>query len=307
MQPLNILVWHVHGSWMSAFVRGRHRYLLPVMPNGESGGRRPEWPASVRTVTPDEARTMPLDVVVFQRAAEVAEARLWLGEREPGRDLPAIYLEHNAPQGRINEMRHPMAGRGGFTIVHVTYFNALFWDVGSSPSRVIEHGIPDPGYRYTGELPRCAVVINEAARRQRVTGTDLLPWIEQEAAPIDLFGIGTPRDLRMNDLHREMALRRVYVHPYRWTSLGLALLEAMTLGMPIVALATTEAPYAVPPSAGIVSNRPDVIRDGIRWLIDDAAAARALGRRARAHALEHYGLERFLGAWDRLFAEVMAG
>ena len=40
----------------------------------------------------------------------------------------------------------------------------------------------------------------------------------------------------------------------RWTSLGLSLLEAMQLGMPVVALATTEATVAVPPEAGVVSN-----------------------------------------------------
>jgi hypothetical protein len=50
----------------------------------------------------------------------------------PGRDLPAIYLEHNAPQGRINELRHPAADRDDLLLVHVTHFNALFWDAGST-------------------------------------------------------------------------------------------------------------------------------------------------------------------------------
>src|ERR671925_48482 len=71
-------------------------------------------------------------------------------------------------------MRHPAADRPDLLLVHVTHFNALFWDAGSTPTRVIEHGIVDPGHRYTGELPRAAVVINEARRRARVTGTDLL-------------------------------------------------------------------------------------------------------------------------------------
>lgn len=34
-----------------------------------------------------------------------------------------------------------------------------------------------------------------------------------------------------------MARRRVYLHTARWTSLGLSLLEAMHLGMPVVAVA----------------------------------------------------------------------
>ena len=50
-------------------------------------------------------------------------------------------------------------------------------------------------------------------------------------------------DLPQHRMHDEMARRRVYLHPLRWTSLGLSLLEAMHLGMPVVAVATTEALY----------------------------------------------------------------
>ncbi len=62
-------------------------------------------------------------------------------------------------------------------------------------------------------------------------------------------------DLPQAEMHARLARRRVYVHPFRWTSLGLSLIEAMHLGMPVVALATTEAVEAVPPAAGACSNR----------------------------------------------------
>ncbi len=298
MKPLNILIRHVHGSWLDAFVRGDHRYLLPVEPGATTGGRRPEWPASVRNVTPEQAAAERIDVVVAQRPQDVEDAPRYLGARRLGTDVPLIFLEHNAPQGRINDMRHPFADRSDVTIVHVTHFNKLFWDCGGTATRLIEHGIPDPGYRYTGELERVAVVINEAERRARVTGTDLLPRFEREAAPLDRFGIGTARDLPMDQLHAQMALRRAYLHPFRWTSLGLALLEAMALGMPVVALGTTEVPYAVPPGTGIVSNDIAELAGALRRLITEPESARELGRRARAHVLERYGLARFLAAWD---------
>jgi hypothetical protein len=306
VKPLNILIWHVHGSWLAAFVRGGHRYLLPVAAGATSGGRRPEWPATATNVTPENAASERIDVVVAQRPRDLEAAPHYLGGRRLGSDVPLIFLEHNAPQGRINEMRHPFADRRDLTLVHVTHFNALFWDSGSTATRLIEHGIPDPGYRYTGELERVAVVINEAERRARVTGTDLLPRFEREVAPLDRFGIGTPRDLPMDELHAEIARRRVYLHPFRWTSLGLALLEAMACGMPVAALATTEVPYAVPPAAGIVSNDPGELAAGMRRLIAEPVAARELGLRARAHVLERYGLARFLAAWDDVLADALA-
>jgi glycosyltransferase involved in cell wall biosynthesis len=107
-------------------------------------------------------------------------------------------------------------------------------------------------------------------------------------------------------LHREMARRRVYIHPVRWTSLGLSLIEAMHLGMPVVALATTEVHEAVPPEAGVVSNRLEVLESAMRRLTADLDEARARGAAARAAALERFGLGRFLDDWDRVLEEVAA-
>ena len=313
---MNVLLWHVHGSWTTAFVHGPHRYLLPVTPDrgpdGRGRARTWDWPPAAVEVTREEAAGADVDVVVLQRPSELAGlARAWLGGRVPGRDVPAVYLEHDSPQGEIAAMRHPAADHPGLTVVHVTHFNALFWDTGTTPTRVIEHGIVDPGYRYTGALARAAVVVNEAPRRGRVTGTDLLPRL-QAVVPVDLFGMDAARlggieDLSQDRLHDEMARRRLYLHTTRWTSLGLSLLEAMHLGMPVVALATTEVPEAVPPEAGVVTNRIDEIEAALRRLVADPEEARLLGKAAREAALYRYGLQRFLDDWDALLDEVTGG
>jgi hypothetical protein len=309
---VKVLLWHVHGAWTTAFVYGDHEYTVPVVadrgPDGVGIARTYAWPEDIRELPPERLHDEDFDVVVLQRPHELEHlAEEWLGRR-PGRDVPAVYVEHNAPQGRIADMRHPAADRPDLLLVHVTHFNALFWDAGSTPTRVVEHGIVDPGHRYTGELPRTAVVINEARRRARVTGTDLLERFAA-AAPLDLFGmdagsLGGIEDLPQDDLHDELARRRVYLHPIRWTSLGLSLIEAMHLGMPVVALGTTEAHEAVPDDAGAVSTRIDVLESTIRRLMADPEEARARGRAARHAALERYGLERFLADWDDVLEAV---
>lgn len=310
---MRVLIWHVHGSWTTAFVQGDHDYFIPVTPGRGPDGRGRaltwDWPANAVEVTPAQAADFDFDVVILQRPHELEGlAEQWLGGRRPGRDVAAIYVEHDAPQGRIAEMDHPATDRGDLTLVHVTHFNDLFWDAGSTPTRVIEHGIVDPGHRYSGELARAAVVINEPRRRGRVTGTDLLPRLNGQV-PLDLFGIGAGvlggrDDLRQDELHGEMARRRVYLHPIRWTSLGLSLIEAMQLGMPVVALATTEAPAAVPPEAGVLSTDVDELRAGLLRLIEDPEEARATGEAARRAAIQRFGLPRFLDDWDGLLAEV---
>jgi glycosyltransferase involved in cell wall biosynthesis len=318
---MRVLLWHVHGSWTTSFVQGRHEYLIPVTADRGADGlgraRTWSWPASAVEVTREEAAQAEVDVVVLQRPHELdGLATAWLGGRRPGREVPAVYLEHNAPQGRVNELRHVAADRDDLVVVHVTHFNDLFWDCGGTPTRVIEHGIVDPGERYSGEVPAAAVVVNEAGRRGRVTGTDLLGRLGA-SVPLDLFGMGSAglagaegirsvADLSQDRLHDEMARRRLYLHPVRWTSLGLSLLEAMQLGMPVVALATTEVVEAVPPEAGVLSTRVEVLADAARRLVADPEQARLLGKAARAAAIARYGLDRFLRDWDALLAEVRA-
>lgn len=312
---MRILLWHVHGSWTTAFVQGRHEYLLPVLPDrgpdGLGRARTWDWPARAVEVTPQRLRDEPVDLVVLQRPHELDLVREWTG-REPGRDVAAVYLEHNAPEPHPVHSRHLLAERADIPIVHVTHFNQLFWDSGRAPTLVIEHGVVDPGELYTGELRRCAVAINEPVRRGRMVGTDLLAEFAS-VAPVDVFGmidgdlppeVHPHGDVVQNQLHALMAARRVYLHTSRWTSLGLSLVEAMHLGLPVVAVAATEAVEAVPPAAGVVSTDLDRLKAGARRYLDEPEAARLAGKAARAYALERYGLARFLTDWDRLTEEV---
>lgn len=321
---VRILLWHVHGSWTTAFVQGRHEYVLPLTPGRDPDGlgraRTWDWPRHVVEVPYDELRDVDLDAVVLQRPHEPGLVEAWTGRR-PGVDLPAAYVEHNTPRGDVPDTRHPMADQGTVPVVHVTHFNRLVWDCGQAPTDVVEHGIVDPGHRYSGELERAAVVVNEPVRRGRVVGADLLPALA-EVAPLDVFGmgvdgldrhLGVPPD-RMSTfedlptqahMHREVARRRVYVHTARWTSLGLSLLEAMHLGVPVVGLAATEAPLAVPPGAGVLSNRPEELAAAVRRFLDDPEEAHAVGAAGREAALARYGLARFLSDWDARLTSLM--
>jgi hypothetical protein len=323
---MRILMWHVHGSWTTSFVQGNHDYVLPVTPGRDSDGlgraRTWDWPAKVVERSPEQLREEDFDIVLLQRPHEVELAERWTGRR-PGRDVPAVYVEHNTPGGEVPFTRHPLADQADIPIVHVTHFNRLFWECGTAATDVIEHGIVDPGHHYSGDWARAAVVINDPVRRWRAVGTDLLPALSEVAA-LDVFGmkvhqlndalripgdrLWTFEDLPQDQLHREMARRRVYVHTARWTSLGLSLLEAMHLGMPVVALATTEAVAAVPPDAGVVTTRPEELKAAVWRFIHDPSEAQAVGAMARETALARYGLGRFLADWDaRLAAWVRAG
>jgi hypothetical protein len=318
---MRIAAWHVHGSWMTSFVQGPDDYLVPVLPDrgpdGLGRARTWDWPPHVQEVTPGQLREEGCDLVVLQRPHEPELFERWTGRR-PGRDLPAVYVEHNTPVGHPVATRHHLADRGDVPVVHVTHFNAMVWDNGAAPVRVIEHGVADPGHLYTGEEERLGVVVNEPVRRWRVAGTDLMLRIA-EHVPVSVYGMGMEslarrapglagrlhEDVRQDELHPRLARHRAYLHPYRWTSLGLSLVEAMTLGMPVLALAATAAPEAVPSEAGMVSADPDALATTARRWLADPDEARARGDAARRHALEHFGLQRFLADWQDLIKEVV--
>jgi glycosyltransferase involved in cell wall biosynthesis len=318
---MRVLVWHVHGSWMTSFVQGAHDYLVPVLPDrgpdGRGRARTWDWPASVTELRPGELAAAEIDAVVLQRPQELELTERWTGRR-PGVDLPAVYVEHNTPAGPAPATEHPLAGRSDLLIAHVTWFNQLMWDCGRAPTTVVEHGVLDPGYRYTGELASLGVVVNEPLRRRRVAGTDLVLDFA-ERFDVDVYGMGVAplaahsrrlagrlhEDLPQHELHAVLGRHRAYFHPYRWTSLGLSLIEAMTIGLPVLALAVTETPTVVPETAGVVSNDPSVLAAAARRWLAEPQEAEAIGRQARHVALQRFGLDRFQADWDALLKEVL--
>ena len=135
---MRILVWHVHGGWMDAFVRGQHEYLIPTTPARDAwglgrGGRA--WPDSAIEIDPVEVAEAEVDVVVLQRTEELEEARRLLG----GRDVPIVFVEHNAPRVDVPDSLHPMRDRDDLTIAHVTHWNALMWDCGTTRTLSLIH------------------------------------------------------------------------------------------------------------------------------------------------------------------------
>lgn len=303
---MRVLLWRVHGGYTDALVQGGHDYLFPGGEQDSTG--------------PDALAAAPPDVVVVQRLEEIGWCRDRLG-LDLGQAVPAVFLEHNTPKSNVPQTRHPLADTPGWLIVHVTHSNALLWDCGATSTAVVEHGIADPGLRYTGELARQAFVVNEPVRRWRVTGTDLLPRFD--AAGVDAYGIAADLlpaalgpggahvryggDLPPEQLFDAMARRRVYLHLNRWTSLGLSLLQAMHLGMPVVVLGTTEAWRAVPPAAGVISADVEELVRTARRLLADPTEAAERGLAAREAVLAPYALTRFLTDWDAVFQRCAAG
>jgi glycosyltransferase involved in cell wall biosynthesis len=304
-QPLRILTWHVHGNYLYYLTQVPHEWYLVAdaarSPHhaGRSGAL--PWGDNVHDAPVDALSRMEFDVVLFQsKDAWGHEQHRLLTPAQ--RRLPRIYLEHDPPQEHPTDTRHWMDDPGAL-LVHVTPFNALMWDSGNVPTRVIEHGVRlIRDARYSGELDTGVVVVNNLDRRGRRLGADVYARVACEV-PLALVGMGAERcgglgEIGQLDLPAFIARHRYFFNPIRYTSLGLAIVEAMMVGLPVVGLATTELASVIRSGDnGIVDTRLDRLVEAMRQLRADPALARRLGDAGRRTALERFGIDRFVADW----------
>lgn len=314
MRRLKILTWHTHGNYLYYLSQAPHDFFVLSMPGrpagyGGAGGDLP-WGPNVHDLPVERARDQRLDCVVFQDDPQYfADRYEWLSTEQ--RRLPSIYVEHDPPREHPTDEPHPVDDPN-VLVVHVTPFNALMWRPTRSPTRVIEHGAVLPQeVRYTGELERGIVVVNHLARRGRRLGADVFAAV-REQVPLDLVGMGAEEldgrgEVRHAQLPALVARHRFLFNPIRYTSLGLAVIEAMHAGVPVVGIATTEMATAVPNGVcGYVDTSVVRLVEHMRALLADPVLARRLGEGAKRHALERFGIRRFVADWNDALAAVTA-
>ena len=70
MQRLNILTWHIHGSYLNALAQIEHNWYLPVRPDRADGyggrGERSNLPSYVHEIPIECVRELDLDLILFQ-------------------------------------------------------------------------------------------------------------------------------------------------------------------------------------------------------------------------------------------------
>ncbi|HZW32516.1 MAG TPA: glycosyltransferase [Isosphaeraceae bacterium] len=312
MRPIRVLTWHIHGNYLLYLSRANVEFYLPVKPGRPEsyGGRGTTFPfpERVHDVPAGAVRDLDVDCVLFQTRTnyEVDQHEILSARQQR---LPRIYLEHDPPRQHPTDTRHWFDEPDGL-LVQVTPFNALMWESGRTPTRVIDHGVFVPeGVGYSGEIPRGIVVINHLRTRGRLLGADIFERVRADV-PLELVGmdaesLGGWGEVPPMRLAAFEARYRFFFHPIRWTSLGLAVVEAMMLGMPVVGLATTELATVIENGvSGWIDTDIGRLVAAMRRLLEDPAEARRLGEGARRRARERFAIERFARDWEDTFALV---
>lgn len=97
--------------------------------------------------------------------------------------------------------------------------------------------------------------------------------------------------------------------PSRWEGLPNALLEALALGLPVVASAVDGVPEVVTDGVTgllVPPERPDLLAKALRRLAGDPALRASLGGAARALIAEKFTVRRMIANYEAAYAEVLA-
>lgn len=287
MRRLRILTWATRPEYLRCLAQTPHDFV--VLGRSDHAG----LPANVHAVAPEEARRLKLDLILFQGPQHYLDEQyelLTAGQRR----APKVYLEHEPPRDHPVDSRH-VVSEENVVVVHVARYNRLMWDHGRVPTRVIEPGVPAPQARYSGELERGLSVIGHVTRR-RAFGLDLYEDAKKRA-PLDLAF----------ELDPESAARyRYFFYPARYASPSLPLIRAMMIGMPVLTLDTGGTAGVVRHGLdGYAETDADRLVERMHELVADRQRAALLGEAAREHALQRFGIARFVADWNRLFDELM--
>ncbi len=310
---LRILTWHVHGSYLYYLTQVPHKFYLPVKPNKPEGygGRLAgfDWGDNVFDIAAEDVAQEEFDCILFQSRRNYLQDQFEILS-EQQRQLPRIYLEHDPPREHPTDTQH-IVNDPNVLLVHVTHFNHLMWDSGKTPTQVIEHGVIVPeDARYVGEIPRGLVVANGLKQRGRRLGADIFEQV-RDRVPIDLVGMGAELLGGLGEVHHSLlpgfeAHYRFFFHPVRYTSLGLAVCEAMMVGLPVIGLATTELVRVIENGvSGYIDTDINCLVERMQELIADPEKAHRLGKKAREFARSQFSIQRFVRDWNEVFERVV--
>jgi hypothetical protein len=308
---LRVFTWHIHGTYLYYLSQCNCDFYIPVNEKKDEGyyGRGQTFPFgdNVIEVPAEEVKNMNFDCILFQTNKNyLADQYEILSEEQ--RKLPRAYLEHDPPAKNPTDQKHIM-NDAEVKFVHVTNFNKLFWFNEVPDVRVIDHGVIESKVPYTGEYNKGLTIVNHLHQRGRKLGADIFDQVAAEV-PVDLIGMGTKEFGGSGEvLHPQLpdfiSRYRFMFNPIRYTSLGLAVLEAMSAGLPLVALATTEYVTVIKDGYnGFIHTDVDYLIEKMKLLLHNKELAMELGANAKQTICERFSIERFTKEWEQLFASL---
>jgi hypothetical protein len=301
-QRYKIFTWPTQQQYLFELAQGDFDIYIPKGQN-QSFQKQFSSQKNIIEVDPEAIKDLQFDCILFQNEYSYQTAQYEVLSDEQ-RQLPKIYLEYNPPKQHPTNAKHFVEDLS-VQLVHVNHYNALMWDKNELPVTVIETGVATETASYSGEIASGVIVIEENPSDDRVTGHDIFLQVK-EALPLAVIQIGKD-NVTYQNLPEKLSHYRFLFCPDRYASPGFAVYQALTLGMPVVGLATTELPTLISNEvSGFADSDLNYLICKMKALLEDQQLAIQIGLEARKSALQRFSLNRFLVDWKQVVENAVA-
>lgn len=105
-----------------------------------------------------------------------------------------------------------------------------------------------------------------------------------------------------------MAVCDVYINSSHWEGLSIAMLEAMSVGVPVLATSVGDAPYLLADGRGVLVPPGDtvILARELSRLLEDHETRRVLGEKGRAYVQQYHSVQAWVDALLEVYTNVMS-
>lgn len=193
--------------------------------------------------------------------------------------------------------------------IFITEFNLKAFGGDPTKDIVLPHGIDTSVY--TGFKPASepfgVSVVNLFPQRNIFCGWDLWKSVA-EKRKIKLIGEnpGMSESAKSTaDLVSQLSSARYFLNTSQWSPVPLSLLEAMSVGLPIVSTSKQEIPQIIQHGVnGFLADSSEDIIKYIDILSNDMDLATKMGAAARQTIIDRFNIDQFIEKWNDVLANV---
>ena len=312
-RPLNILFSLNHEAYQATLAKTNHNFFMLNHPRFHQWDRTErDMPSNIIPLGNGEINKqlktdIAFDLVLTQNRIDHHPIMAQIAKQF---NYPLLQMEHTLNWPDWNEETIKRIGKLPCDHnIFVSNFSTKAWfhDPDDPKITVIKHGIDNTYWNgWVGGDGKVMTAVWNYPQRNKICGFDLYqevtkglstnPWGDSPG-----FSKNADNVDHLRDLYRHAS---VFLNTTLWSSCPFGLLEAMSVGCPIVTTATTMMPEFIEDGKnGFITNDQIIMKERLKELIANPELGKKLGEAGRQTIIEQFGEKRFLDEWNEVLWE----
>lgn len=312
--PLNILYSNNHEGYSATLAKTGHNFFVLQHPrfhpwNTQERPLPPNFFILNGQDIPSQLKTdIAFDLVLSQNRIDHHQIMYQIAQQL---NCPLLQAEHTLPW--IDWTDETTKRIGQLPCSHDIFManfsvGAWFRDLDDPNKTVIQHGMDTDYWNgWVGGDGKVMSAVWNYPQRNPICGFDLYQEVTKGLS-INPWGDSPGFSKNADNVDHLRTLYRhasVFINTTLWSTTPFGLLEAMSVGCPIVTTATTAMPEFIQDGVnGFITNDSKIMHERLKELIADPSLGKRIGDAGRETILKQFGQQRFLDEWNKIFWKV---